>query len=263
MGKTVTKQDFFGSTPPSLLDPRAYSPEDLGHPLGSQHLSCALSLPPPRPLTRPQPLPALALASPVTADVKGPQAAALTAAAPGVPGRTVPPPVLCRLLVASCIPSAPDLRQQPLPEDSAGVLAQGSLSDQCWPSCRFWSSGSPLSPCQHRPLQEWGLCLEYFYYRVLSYPPQPWTPQPKSRPRSKTPLAVESAANDGQPGRRALLVQSISKQQTNSSSCSCEFTPCPGPAAHTSLVTFRGGRQGGSDTLASVRKLLGVSSLPQ
>lgn len=58
----------------------------------------------------------------------------------------MPPPVLCRLLVASCIPSAPDLRQQPLPEDSAGVLAQGSLSDQCWPSCRFWASGSPLTP---------------------------------------------------------------------------------------------------------------------
>lgn len=73
MGKTVTKQDFFGSTSPSLLDPRAYSPENLGDPPGSQHLSCALSLPPPRPFTRPQPLPALALASPVTADVKGPR----------------------------------------------------------------------------------------------------------------------------------------------------------------------------------------------
>lgn len=143
MGKTVTKQDLFSSTPPSLLDPRAYSPEDWREPQAVSIFPMLFPCPLSAPLADPSPslLWLRPLLSLLTSKV--PRAEAPTAA---MPGRTAPPPVLCRLLVASCVPSAPDLAQQPLPEDSAGVLAQGSLSDQCWLSCRFWASDSPLSP---------------------------------------------------------------------------------------------------------------------
>lgn len=72
MGKTITKQNLFGFTPPALLDPRAYSSDSLGEPPGSQHLWCALFLPPP-PVPAPGPSLLWLGASPVSADIKGPQ----------------------------------------------------------------------------------------------------------------------------------------------------------------------------------------------
>lgn len=197
MGKTITKQNLFGFTPPALLDPRAYSSDSLGEPPGSQHLWCALFLPPP-PQCQPLAPPcsgSVPLLSVLTSKV--PRAAAPRAA---MPGRTVPPPVLWRLLVASCAPRAPDLVHWPSPEDSAEVLAQGSLSDRCWPSCRFWAS-APLCPSpSHTPLWVQGLCLKYSYYDLLLHLPNPLTPQTKSRPSKRFPLMLNRQLTMANPG---------------------------------------------------------------
>lgn len=109
VGKTIRKQNLFGFTPPALLDPRAYSSDSLGSPQAVSISDVLFSCPPPAPCQPPAPpcSGSVPLLSVLTSKV--PRAAAPRAA---MPGRTVPPPVLRRLLVASCAPRAPGLTRR-------------------------------------------------------------------------------------------------------------------------------------------------------